>query len=101
MGDGQSPFMMCQSLWQTPEAFILTRTSPAFGGSSSQSTTCKGSLGLNRTAAFIASSDRGRLFRRIVGPPRAPRPHAGPYVGPHGALDAARRPVEQRHHGGL
>src|SRR5262245_28836317 len=56
MGDGQSPFMMCQSLWQTPEAFILTRTSPAFGGSSSQSRTCSGSLGLNRTAAFIDSS---------------------------------------------
>src|SRR5262245_22727454 len=53
MGEGQSPFMMCQSLWHTPDAFILTRTSPALGGSSSQSTTCKGSLGLNRTAAFI------------------------------------------------
>ena len=46
--------MTCQSLWHTPEAFILTRTSPALGGSSSQSTTCSGSLGLNRTAAFIA-----------------------------------------------
>src|SRR5882757_10258038 len=54
-GEGQSPFMTCQSLWHTPEAFILTRTSPALGGSSSQSTTCRGSLGLNRTAAFIVS----------------------------------------------
>src|SRR6185436_11272961 len=53
IGDGQSPFMMCQSLWHTPDAFILTRTSPAFGGSSSHSTTCNGSLGLKRTAAFI------------------------------------------------
>src|SRR6266852_2226828 len=68
-GDGQSPFMTCQSLWQTPEAFILTRTSPALGGSSSQSTTCNGSLGLNRTAAFIAfPPDAGHHYTRRKAP---------------------------------
>ena len=44
MGDAQSPFMMCQSLWQTPVAITRTRASPAFGPSCSTSTTWSGLL---------------------------------------------------------
>jgi hypothetical protein len=38
-GSGQSPFMMCQSLWQMPAAFTFTRASPACGPCCSTSTT--------------------------------------------------------------
>ena len=38
-GNGQSPFMMCQSLWQMPAALTATRASPAFGPCCSTSTT--------------------------------------------------------------
>ena len=50
-GSGQSPFMICQSLMQTPAALTWTRTSPALGGSYSRSRICKGRLILVKTAA--------------------------------------------------
>ena len=48
MGRGgvQSPFMMCQSLWQMPAALTLTRASPTFGPSWVSSTTSSGVLAL-------------------------------------------------------
>ena len=48
MGSGgvQSPFMMCQSLWQMPAALTLTRASPALGPSCTRSTTSSGVLAL-------------------------------------------------------
>ena len=53
-GNGQSPFMMCQSLWQTPAAFTRTRASPACGPCCSRSTISSGLFGSYRTAAFIS-----------------------------------------------
>ena len=41
-GSGQSPFMMCQSLWQIPVAITRTRASPACGPCCSTSTTWSG-----------------------------------------------------------
>src|SRR3989338_8677711 len=57
MGSGscQSPFMMCQSLWQTPAALTRTRASPACGPCCWTSTTSSGVLALYRTAAFMAT----------------------------------------------
>src|SRR6185503_664450 len=66
-GSGQSPFMMCQSLWQTPAALTFTRASPACGPCCSTSTTSSPMFGLYRTAAFIS-----RSF--AVGSSRAHRP---------------------------
>ena len=54
-GRGQSPLMMCQSLWQTPVAITRTRASPAFGPSCSTSTTSSGVFALYRIAAFISA----------------------------------------------
>ena len=45
-GSGQSPFMMCQSLWQMPVALTFTRASPARGPSCWTSTTWSGSFAL-------------------------------------------------------
>src|SRR5437660_1192695 len=50
-GNGQSPFMMCQSLMHTPAALTCTRTSFALGGSCSRSRICKGLLTSVSTAA--------------------------------------------------
>src|SRR5688500_8721849 len=55
-GKGQSPFMMCQSLWHTPAALTRTRASPACGPCCSTSTTSSRMFGLYRTAAFIGDS---------------------------------------------
>src|SRR6201995_1834596 len=55
-GNGQSPFMMCQSLMQTPAALTRTRTSLDFGGSCSSSRIWNGLLISVRTAAPILSS---------------------------------------------
>ena len=56
MGSGscQSPFMMCQSLWQMPAALTRTRASPACGPCCSRSTIWSGVFASYRTAAFIA-----------------------------------------------
>ena len=98
IGEGQSPFMMCQSLWQTPEARILTRTSLALGGSSSHSTTCSGSLGLNRTAAFMAflPASAGEFLHTLSAVITL-----GARAPPDVARHVARRAVEQRRHRGL
>src|SRR5712692_3484914 len=56
-GNVQSPFMMCQSLWQTPAAMTLTRASPAWGPCCCTSTTSSGVLALYRIAAFIERFD--------------------------------------------
>ena len=68
-GNGQSPFMMCQSLMQTPAALTRTRTSLDLGGSCSRSRICKGLLISVRTAARRSSS---------LGPGRSDRPAGGP-----------------------
>src|SRR5258705_13025892 len=52
-GGVQSPFMMCQSLWQMPAAFTFTRASPARGPSWVRSTISRGVFALKRTAAFM------------------------------------------------
>src|SRR5262245_14934202 len=65
-GGVQSPFMMCQSLWQMPAAFTFTRASPACGPCWTRSTTWSGVLALNSTAAFTALSLHG-LARRSEG----------------------------------
>src|SRR6185295_6082080 len=61
MGRGgvQSPFMMCQSLWQMPAAFTFTRASPARGPSWVRSTISRGVFALKRTAAFTGFSFPG------------------------------------------
>src|SRR5262245_33071470 len=58
MGRGgvQSPFMMCQSLWQMPAALTLTRASPACGPCWMRSTTWSGVLASKSTAAFTGVS---------------------------------------------
>src|SRR5262245_22022648 len=58
MGSGgvQSPFMMCQSLWQMPAAFTFTLASPARGPSWVRSTISRGVFALNSTAALMAVS---------------------------------------------
>ncbi|OGL00279.1 MAG: hypothetical protein A3E31_14990 [Candidatus Rokubacteria bacterium RIFCSPHIGHO2_12_FULL_73_22] len=43
-GSVQSPFMMCQSLWQMPAALTRTRASPALGPCCSTSTIWSGVL---------------------------------------------------------
>jgi hypothetical protein len=50
---GRSPVTRCSSEWHIPEATIFTRTSPAFGGSSSISSTLHGALTSQRTAALV------------------------------------------------
>ena len=59
--------MTCQSLWQTPDARIFTRTSRALGGSSSHSTISSGVLGANRTAAFIGPPPARTLAQCLAG----------------------------------
>src|SRR5580692_11440539 len=68
-GNGQSPFMMCQSLMQTPAALTRTRTSLDLGGPCSRSRICKGLLISVRTAARMSSS---------LGPDCSDRPAGSP-----------------------
>ena len=49
----RSPVTRCSSLWHMPLAAILTSTSPAFGGSSSISSTLHGVLRSHRIAALV------------------------------------------------
>src|SRR5215510_4619748 len=78
MGSGgvQSPFMMCQSLWQMPAAFTFTRASPARGPSWVRSTISRGLFALNSTAAFIAVSF-ARSRPRLGGDGRHVHLHCG------------------------
>ena len=53
IGNGRSPVTTCSSEWHMPEAAIFTSTSPAFGGSSSISSTLHGLFCSQRIAAFV------------------------------------------------
>ena len=61
----RSPVTTCSSEWHIPDAASLTSTSPAFGGSSSISSTLHGVLISRRIAARVLTSippkDRGRI----------------------------------------
>ena len=50
--------MMCQSLWQTPAAFTLTRTSPAFGRIELAVDDLQGLVGLEQNGGFHRLSSR-------------------------------------------
>ena len=51
-GGVQSPFMMCQSLWQMPAAFTFTRASPARGPFLDQIDHFERSIGLEEDGGF-------------------------------------------------
>src|SRR6266850_5007643 len=58
------------SLWQTPQACTLTRTSPAAGSGISRSTISKSAPGLEICAAFIgATSGSGVTLIVAISPP--------------------------------
>jgi hypothetical protein len=52
---GQAPSFVNMSLWQTPQASTLTRTSPASGFGISRSTISKSAHGLGTCATFIGA----------------------------------------------
>ena len=52
-GSARSPVSRCSSEWHRPDPTSLTSTSPAFGGSSSTSSTLQSVFGSHRIAAFI------------------------------------------------
>src|SRR5687767_10001380 len=81
MGSGgvQSPFMMCQSLWQIPAAFTFTRASPARGPSWVRSTISRGEFALKSTAAFTGFSFPGSPLRL-----RGDGDHLDLHCGRHG-----------------
>ena len=47
-GAGRVPSKMCSSEWHMPAAVVLTKTSPASGGSSSISSTLQSRVGLSQ-----------------------------------------------------
>src|SRR5215470_13860674 len=79
---GSAPDNVNSSVWQTPVALISTRTSPAFGPSSSTSSTTSGFPASYATAARVFMAGKYREARaRDIG---------GPLYGSHGAR-AGRR----------
>src|SRR2546422_1268894 len=55
-GKTASPFITCRSLWHTPQALTLTRTSPCFGSGLFNSSIASGRPTPRRTAAFTSPS---------------------------------------------
>src|SRR4029079_3712322 len=115
-GSGQSPFMMCQSLMQTPAAFTCTRTSPALGPSCSRSRSSSGLLTAVSTAARMMGFPPGGLwFGELdeLGRHGVRQPHAvvrqielvagGPHTARGDAQDGgpAMAPADSRGGGGV
>ena len=62
-GQGRSPVTMCSSEWHSPDPPIRTRTSPAFGGSSSISSIFHGVPNSKQIAARVVMLMRFLLQR--------------------------------------
>ena len=62
-GQGRSPVTMCSSEWHSPDPPIRTRTSPAFGGSSSISSIFHGVPNSKQIAARVVMLMRSLLQR--------------------------------------
>ena len=73
---GQSPSAACRSVWQTPDAWILTWISPGPGSGTGTSSIVSGLPNSRTTAAFMVfAMVNSSSVRRIEDGPAAP---AGP-----------------------
>src|SRR5262249_28848748 len=67
---GHAPSFVSTSLWQTPQACTLMRTSPAPGSGTSRSTISKSPPGLEIWATFIgAKAGFGATLNVAISPP--------------------------------
>jgi hypothetical protein len=67
---GHKPSLVSASLWQTPQACTLMRTSPAFGSGISRSTISKSAPGLEICATcIVATSGFAAMLSVAITPP--------------------------------